>query len=131
MRFVRDLVDAVRFIYRQQGWRAVLGHLLLPFVEYHHGYILRRRLSEPIEIPFLADPIVVRPATPEDAGLLATIAPRLRVKRFIDKFVNPDGDVLSQTMASIDQEAPGDEKDGEKKARPKTPRHRSSSSSTK
>jgi len=35
-----------------------------------------------------------------------------KVKRFIDKFVNPDGDVLSQTMASIDQDAPDDDKRG-------------------
>jgi len=32
-----------------------------------------------------------------------------KVKRFIDKFINPEGDVLSQTMASIDQEAPDEE----------------------
>lgn len=34
------------------------------------------------------------------------LAPANQVKRYIDKFVNPEGDVLSQTMASIDQEAP-------------------------
>jgi type IV pilus assembly protein PilB len=32
-----------------------------------------------------------------------------KVKTFIDKFVNPDGDELSQTMASIDQDAPDEE----------------------
>jgi type IV pilus assembly protein PilB len=38
--------------------------------------------------------------------IVPTLAPLAKVKRFIDKFVNPEGDVLSQTMASIDQEAP-------------------------
>lgn len=38
--------------------------------------------------------------------IVPTLAPLSKVKRFIDKFVNPDGDVLSKTMASIDQEAP-------------------------
>ena len=41
--------------------------------------------------------------------IVPTLAPLGKVKRFIDKFVNPEGDVLSQTMASIDQEAPEEE----------------------
>ncbi len=41
--------------------------------------------------------------------IVPTLAPVGKVKRFIDKFVNPEGDVLSQTMASIDQEAPDEE----------------------
>jgi type IV pilus assembly protein PilB len=44
--------------------------------------------------------------------IVPTLAAVGQVKRFIEKFVNPDGDVLSQTMASIDQEAPDDEKEG-------------------
>lgn len=43
--------------------------------------------------------------------IVPTLAPVGKVKRFIDKFVSAEGDVLSQTMASIDQEAP--EEDGE------------------
>ena len=35
--------------------------------------------------------------------VIPTLAPVAKVKRYIEKFVNPDGDVLSQTMASIDQ----------------------------
>ena len=38
--------------------------------------------------------------------IIPTLAAPQKVKRFIDKFVNTEGDVLSQTMASIDQEAP-------------------------
>ncbi|MGB2987202.1 MAG: ATPase, T2SS/T4P/T4SS family [Phycisphaerae bacterium] len=40
--------------------------------------------------------------------IIPTLAPVSKVKRFIEKFVNPEGDVLSQTMASIDQEGPED-----------------------
>ena len=43
--------------------------------------------------------------------LSPALAPAGQVKRFIDKFVNQEGDVLSQTMASIDQEAPEDDAD--------------------
>ncbi len=38
--------------------------------------------------------------------IVPVLAAPAKVKRFIEKFVNLDGDVLSQTMASIDQEAP-------------------------
>ncbi len=45
--------------------------------------------------------------------IVPTLAPTGKVKRFIDKFCSAQGDVLSQTMASIDQEAPeGEEKAG-------------------
>jgi type IV pilus assembly protein PilB len=50
--------------------------------------------------------------------VVPTLAPLTKVKRFIEKFVNPEGDVLSQTMASIDQEAPGDEQDEEEASGP-------------
>jgi len=43
--------------------------------------------------------------------IVPSLAPVNKVKSFIEKFVNPEGDVLSQTMASIDQEAP-EEEDG-------------------
>lgn len=38
--------------------------------------------------------------------IVPTLAPLGKVKQFIDKFVNMEGDVLSQTMKSIDQDAP-------------------------
>ena len=41
--------------------------------------------------------------------IIPALAAAGKVKRYIEKFVNPEGDVLSQTMASIDQEAPDDE----------------------
>ena len=43
--------------------------------------------------------------------IVPSLAAAAKVKRFIDKFVNPEGDVLSQTMASIDQEAPEEDED--------------------
>lgn len=45
--------------------------------------------------------------------IVPTLATMSKVKRYIDKFVNADGDMLSKTMASIDQEAP--EEDGKGK----------------
>ena len=47
--------------------------------------------------------------------IVPSLAARTKVKRFIDKFVNPEGDVLSQTMASIDQDAPEEEVDKDSK----------------
>ncbi len=46
--------------------------------------------------------------------IVPTLGSLSKVKRFIDKFVNTQGDVLSQTMASIDQDAP-EEEDGDGK----------------
>ena len=40
--------------------------------------------------------------------IVPTLATYSKVKRFIDQFVNQDADVYSKTMASIDQDAPGD-----------------------
>ena len=53
--------------------------------------------------------------------IVPTLAPLSKVRRFIDKFVNPEGDVLSQTMASIDQEAPGEAEDDEAEGDPDAP----------
>jgi len=44
--------------------------------------------------------------------VVPSLAAPSKVKRFVDKFVNTEGDVLSQTMASIDQEAPDEEGEG-------------------
>ncbi len=41
--------------------------------------------------------------------IVPSLAAPGKVKRFIDKFVNVEGDVLSQTMKSIDQDAPEDD----------------------
>jgi type IV pilus assembly protein PilB len=40
-----------------------------------------------------------------------TLAPASRVKRYIEAFIDKDADELSQTMASIDQDAPEEEED--------------------
>jgi len=47
--------------------------------------------------------------------IVPSLAAGTKVKRFIDKFVNPEGDVLSQTMASIDQDAPEEDDDRDSK----------------
>jgi type IV pilus assembly protein PilB len=41
-----------------------------------------------------------------------TLAPLGKVKQFIDKFVNMEGDVLSKTMKSIDEDAPEEDDSG-------------------
>jgi len=43
--------------------------------------------------------------------IVPTLAAASKVKRYIDKFISTDADVLSQTMASIDQEAPEESDD--------------------
>ncbi len=48
--------------------------------------------------------------------IIPTLAASSKVKRFIDKFVSLEGDVLSKTMASIDQDAPTDGSEGDGKA---------------
>jgi len=44
--------------------------------------------------------------------IVPSLAAPTKVKRFIDKFVNPESDVLSKTMASIDQEGPDQDAGG-------------------
>lgn len=46
--------------------------------------------------------------------LVPILASAGKVRRFIDRFVDPQGDVLSQTMASIDQEGTEDKSNGKK-----------------
>ncbi|MHC4090013.1 MAG: GspE/PulE family protein [Planctomycetota bacterium] len=43
-----------------------------------------------------------------------TLAPASRVKRYIEAFIDKDADELSQTMASIDQDAPEEEEDDQR-----------------
>ena len=46
--------------------------------------------------------------------IVPTLAPLGKVKHYIEKFVNLEEDVLSKTMASIDQEAPDEDAEGKK-----------------
>jgi len=41
--------------------------------------------------------------------IVPSVAPETKIKRFIEKFVTDSDDVLSKTMASIDQEAPDED----------------------
>lgn len=68
------------------------------------GERLRVIITDPLELETL-DLLRFR----LNREIVPVLGSMTKVKRFIDKFVNPQGDVLSQTMASIDQEAPDEE----------------------
>ncbi len=72
---------------------------VLPYAE--DGERLKVIITDPLDLETL-DLIRFR----INREVVPLLAPLSKVKRFIEKFVNPEGDVLSQTMASIDQEAP-------------------------
>ena len=74
-------------------------YLVLPLSE--EGHRLKVIITDPLDLETL-DLLRFR----LNREIVPTLAPVSKVKRFIDKFVNPEGDVLSKTMASIDQEAP-------------------------
>lgn len=79
---------------------------VLPFAE--EGNRLKVIITDPLDLETL-DLLRFR----LNREITPVLAPLSKVKRFIDKFVNPEGDVLSQTMASIDQEAPEEEGEGD------------------
>ena len=80
-------------------------NLVLPLAE--EGDRLKVIITDPLDLETL-DLLRFRLGR----EIVPTLAPVSKVKRFIDKFVNAEGDVLSQTMASIDQAAPEDEEEG-------------------
>ena len=88
--------------------KLIEDYLVLPLAE--DGDRLRVVITDPLDLETL-DLLRFR----LNREIVPSLAPVSKVKRFIEKFVNPEGDVLSQTMASIDQEAPeeaGEEGDG-------------------
>jgi len=88
--------------------KLVEEHLVLPLAE--DAGRLKVIITDPLDLETL-DLLRFR----LNREIVPTLAPVSKVKRFIDRFVNPEGDVLSQTMASIDKEAPQEE-DGKYKA---------------
>lgn len=88
--------------------KLIEDYLVLPLGE--DGNRLKVIVTDPLDLETL-DLLRFR----LNREIVPTLAPLGKVKRFIDKFVNPEGDVLSQTMASIDQEAPEEEdREGER-----------------
>jgi type IV pilus assembly protein PilB len=84
-------------------------YMVLPLAE--EGNRLKVIITDPLDLETL-DLLRFR----LNKEIIPTLAAPSKVKRFIDKFVNEEGDVLSKTMASIDQDAPDDvEGDGKKK----------------
>ena len=87
--------------------KLIEDYLVLPLAE--EGHRLKVIITDPLDLETL-DLLRFR----LNREVVPTLAPVNRVKRFIEKFVNPDSDVLSKTMASIDQEAPDEEGGGKK-----------------
>ncbi len=79
--------------------KLIEDYLVLPLSE--EGSRLKVIVTDPLDLETL-DLLRFR----LNREIVPTLAATTKVKRYIEKFVNPDGDVLSQTMASIDQEAP-------------------------
>jgi len=82
--------------------KLIEDYLVLPLGE--EGERLKVIITDPLDLETL-DLLRFR----LNREIVPTLAPQSKVKRFIEQFVNPEGDVLSQTMASIDQDAPDEE----------------------
>lgn len=89
MSVIRDVIESFSHAQQHHGWRSAWGQtaqfLLLLFFEYHRGFLLRRSLRDPINIPKPEQDVTIRQATVDDSSLLETLVPPLRVKRFITK----------------------------------------------
>lgn len=82
--------------------KLIEDYLVLPLGE--EGDRLKVIITDPLDLETL-DLLRFR----LNREIVPTLAPQSKVKRFIEQFVNPEGDVLSQTMASIDQDAPDED----------------------
>ncbi|MCH7814018.1 MAG: Flp pilus assembly complex ATPase component TadA [Planctomycetes bacterium] len=82
----------------------IMRHLVLPIG--NQDGRLKVVITDPLDLETL-DLLRFRLNT----EITPTLAPPGKVKRFIDTFVNKDADELSQTMASIDQDAPEEDED--------------------
>lgn len=98
----RDLLDLIPS-------KIIMDYSVLPQGE--EGNRLKVIITDPLDLETL-DLLRFR----LNREIVPALASPGKVKRFIEKFVNPDSDVLSKTMASIDQDAPDEERgDGKKK----------------
>ncbi|RME40247.1 MAG: type II/IV secretion system protein [Planctomycetota bacterium] len=84
--------------------KLIEDYLVLPLAE--EGDRLKVIITDPLDLETL-DLLRFR----LNREIVPTLAATSKVKRFIDKFVNVEGDVLSQTMNSIDAEAPEEVED--------------------
>jgi type IV pilus assembly protein PilB len=81
--------------------KLIEDYLVLPLAEENNR--LKVIITDPLDLETL-DLLRFR----LNREIVPTLAAPGKVKRFIERFVNPQGDVLSQTMKSIDQEAPSE-----------------------
>ncbi len=82
--------------------KLIEDYLVLPLGE--EGDRLKVIITDPLDLETL-DLLRFR----LNREIVPTLAPQSKVKRFVEQFVNPDSDMLSQTMASIDQDAPDED----------------------
>ena len=89
MSLLKDSLQAFHFIQRQQGWLAAfkmtLQFIRTPFFAFYRGYVLSKHLSGPIQLPKLKHDLSFKEITVENASLLGSINPQIRVKRMIKK----------------------------------------------
>ncbi|MEK6677641.1 MAG: GspE/PulE family protein [Planctomycetota bacterium] len=84
-------------------------HQVLPLED--NGARLKIIITDPLDLETL-DLLRFR----LNKEIVPSLAAAGKVKKYIDRFVNPQGDMLSKTMESIDQDAPDEEKEAKKKA---------------
>ncbi len=108
-----EMVDALVYIHKQQGWKEAFdmaGQFLRePFYERRNGYVLRKSILEPISIPKLDMDLELRQIDLKDFELLKTIMPVLRVKRIARKIqageicyaAIKDGEVIGYVLAGF------------------------------
>jgi ribosomal protein S18 acetylase RimI-like enzyme len=113
MSLLRDSVQALQYIQRQQGWRSAFSlagqFARAPFYEYRHGCLLQKSLPEPIEVPASGVSDSVRQLDAHNVALLETIMPPLRVKRIAGKLqageagcvAIRDGKVIAYVLAGF------------------------------
>ncbi|MBI1826727.1 MAG: Flp pilus assembly complex ATPase component TadA [Planctomycetes bacterium] len=89
--------------------KMISDYTILPLAE--DGNRLRVIVHDPLDLETL-DLLRFR----LNREIVPTLAPISKIKRFIDKFVSSDSDMLSQTMKSIDEDAPETEDDKKKGA---------------
>jgi ribosomal protein S18 acetylase RimI-like enzyme len=82
---IGDVLQALQFMQKQQGWGGVFRLLTWPFFEYQRTYVWQRSLSGPIDDPAPTLDVTLRRANLDDLPLFGTIIPRLRMKRFAKK----------------------------------------------
>ena len=82
------ILQSIKFIKENHGWKAIPGFLLRSIIEDISGYILVGALKDAIPPVPPKLPLEIREATPEDAFRFRNIIPPYRIHRFVKKMRN-------------------------------------------